>query len=214
MFLYTARAIETGDAKVRGRCQWVPRENSAVLNAIEVVVWRRGDERTLVELGQERATVRDEAREQGAWSIRGVRSLPMQAVLWNDAKIQYAEGAEVLEVACVQEVRTMPCGEGVLATQHGSCIDRALVVRPWRAPTVPHVGGVIPAYADVTPDVPAGSCDVTCEPSACEEAQRIQPIPRVPLYTESAPVVAAFRTEAACRAFASVREAPPDAGAW
>ncbi len=79
-------------------------------------------------------------------------------------------------------------------------------MRPWRAPEVPHVGPVVPAYADPIPEVPEGDCDVECEPSACAEAIRTVRFPRVPLYAEEASVVAAFRTQAACRAFASARE--------
>lgn len=216
VFLYTERAIETGvpEATVRGRCQWAPREPSPVLNALEVVVWRRGDQRTLLELGQESVSVRDDGRERGAWEIRGGRRIPMGAVAWDDTKIQYSEGAEIHEVACVLALRTVPCGEGALAHQHGSCVDRELVVRPWRAPTVLHVGGEIPAYPDLTPDIPVGDCEVTCAPSACKEALRLQPIPWVALYTEPAPVLAAFRTQAACRAFASSRKPVSDGEPW
>ncbi|MFN0246295.1 MAG: hypothetical protein ACKV2T_05275 [Kofleriaceae bacterium] len=215
VYLYTERAIDGLEPKspVRGRCQLVPRANDSVLNAITVVAWQRGELRVLLTLGQSSVHVQEQQRERGVWDTRGVRRLSMGAVGWSGAQIRYAEGATIYEVACIPTLRTMPC-DGTTTDRLGHCVDREIVVRPWRVPLVPHVGEVHPAYNDPIPAVPEGSCDLTCEPSACEEALRSHKIPRVPLYVETAPVLAAFRTESACRAYASTRKRPTDDQVW
>lgn len=212
VFLYTERALETPDPKVtiRGRCQQVAVEAGGVLNALAVVAWRRGDDRVVLELGQDGVGLLEEQQEGGAWSARGVRRLPLGAVAWKSGEIRYAQDATSYEVACVPAVREVACGATGL---RGYCLDRELVVRPWLPAFVPHVGEVIPAYSDPVPEIPTGACAVTCGASACEEALRTQPIPRAPLYEDAAPALAAFRTEAACRAFAATRPRSAE-GAW
>ena len=208
VFLYTERPVEVAKphVTVRGRCQRVQRWDSGLLNELAVVVWQQGRYRTVLHLGQDNVWAADYTRERGEWDTDTVRHLPMQAIAWDNAHIRYAEGADRYEVACVPALRTVPCGGEHLPGHHGYCADHELVVRPWRAPrVVPMVGPVIPAYHDPIPDVPEGDCAVRCEPSACGEALRMRLIPFVPLYKEDAPVLAAFRTHAACRAFASQR---------
>ncbi|MBA3397802.1 MAG: hypothetical protein H0T89_34580 [Deltaproteobacteria bacterium] len=208
VFVYAERRVEVAepDETRRIRCTRVQRWDSNVLNELAVVVWQEGRFRTVLELGQSTVDAVDQARESGEWETVSGRHLPMQAIAWDDAHIRYAEGAELHEVACVPALRTVPCGGEQLPGPRGYCVDHELVIRPWRAPTFPHVGPVIPAYHDPIPDVPRGDCAVQCEPSACKEALRVALIPRAPLYAEDAPVLAAFRSQAACRAFASHRE--------
>jgi hypothetical protein len=214
VFLYTELAIYDFEPKDRVRCRRLPLErNSVLLNAITVVAWQRGDRRMHLELNQTGVKVAIEEREHGVWEPRSVRTLPMEAVGWNSAHIRYAEDARHYEVACVPALRTVSC-DGTSRDQLGHCLDRELVVRPWRAPFVPHVGPVHPAYHDPIPEVPSGSCDATCEPSACDEAMRMHGIPWAPLYAATAPVIAAFRTEAACRTYASTRKPVVDDRAW
>lgn len=210
VYLYAERALEVPGATTRLRCQRAQPWESGVLNEVAVVAWRKADERTVVELGQASVTVMDQRREDGRWATSGARRLPVATVEWDDEKIRYAEHAEIHEVACVPSVREVACDAGGRAY----CIDRELVVRPWLPPTVPHVGPVIPAYDDPVPDVPAGDCAIECEPSACDEALRRSALPREALYEERAPTLAAFRTLAACRAYAASRTAPASAGDW
>ncbi len=208
LFLYAELPIEVADPHVtcRMRCQRLQRWNHHVLNEVAVVAWQEGRFRTVLQLGQSNVAAVDQTRETGEWKTHRVRSLPMQAVAWDDAHVSYAEGAELNEVACVPALRSVPCGGEQPLEHRGYCVDRELVVRPWRAPTVPHVGPIAPAYDDPIPDVPEGDCAVRCEPSACEEALRMKLIPWARLYREDAPVLAAFRSQVACRAFASERE--------
>lgn len=215
VFVYAERPVEVAEPDVtrRIRCQRVQRWDSNVLNELAVVVWQKGRSRIVLELGQSNVSAADQTRERGEWETVGGRRLPMQAIAWDDAHIRYAEGAEIHEVVCVPALRTVPCGGEHLPGPRGYCADHELVVRPRRPPRVPHVGPVIPAYHDPIPDVPEGDCAVRCEPSACEEALRMAPIPRAPLYEEDAPVLAAFRSQAACRAFASAREQARGEGA-
>lgn len=213
VFVYTERALDVAapSTSVRGTCQRVERWDGSALNALGVVLWRRGDQRTVLELGQDGVDVVDERRDGGTWTVGGARRLPVGAVAWDDAQIRYAEGAELYEVACVPALRTVTCGAG---PGRGYCIDRELVVRPWRVPMVPHVGDVIPAYDDPPPDVPEGDCAVECMPSACNDALATPLIPRVRFYAADAPMLAVFRTRAACRAYAAKRTASTDAAAW
>jgi hypothetical protein len=209
VYLYSERPIEVSEAEtVRADCRRVSRADDAVLNELSVALWQQGARRALVQLGQTRAVVAEQRRERGRWETDGVRPLSVGLAAWDDEHARYAEGAEIHEVACAHAVRSVPCVEGgALLGPRGRCLDRELVVRPWRAPTVPHVGGVIPAYPDRIPNVPTGECAIECAPSACDEALRRAPLPRAPLYTDDAPVIAAFRTPAACRAFATSRAA-------
>jgi hypothetical protein len=208
VFLYTEASIEVAEPgeTVRGQCQRAARWDSNVVNELVVVLWKQGTLRTVLELGQARVGVVDQEREGGGWDTRSLRTLPMGAVVWDDEHVVYAEGAAVYEVACVPALRTVSCGGEALLGPRGHCLDRELVVRPWRAPTVPHVGPVIPAYDDPIPRVPEGDCELSCEPSACAEAVRTLRFPRVPLYGAEAPMLAAFRTEDGCRVFAAERE--------
>ena len=183
VFLYAERPIEVSEAEtVRADCRRVSRADDAVLNELSAVLWQRGSRRALVQLGQTRVTVAEQERTRGRWET------------------------EIQEVACVLAVRTVPCVEGgALLGPRGHCLDRELVVRPWRASTVPHVGDVIPGYPELVPRLPTGDCALACAASACEEARVRASFPREPLYVEDAPTLAAFRTLAACRAFASTR---------
>lgn len=212
VYLYAERPIEVSEAEtVRASCRRASRADDAVLNELSIVLWQRGSRRSRLQLGQSRVVVTEEERERGRWETRGVRPLSVGLAAWDDTHVRYAEGAEIHEVACVPAVRTVPCVEGgPLLGPRGHCLDRELVVRPWRAPTVLHVGGVIPAYPDRIPNVPTSDCAIECAPSACDEAIRHAPQavpPHVPLYTDDAPAIAAFRTPAACRAFATSRAA-------
>jgi hypothetical protein len=149
-----------------------------------------------------------EARlEEQQWRTNGVRDLPMGVIAWDDAHIAFAEGAEIQEVACTSTVRAVLCSPDgdPWASPRGYCVDRSLVVRPWRAAFVPHVGPMSPAYPDTYPSLREGSCEVECAPSACDEALQRAQLPRVPLYAEHDPVLAVFRTQAACRAFRTSR---------
>lgn len=208
VFLYAELPVEVAEPAVSRpmRCQRLQRWDAHVLNELAVVAWQEGPFRTVVQLGQSNVTAVDQTRQTGEWVTLSVRSLPMQAVVWDDAHISYAEGAQLNEVACVPALRAVPCGGEHPLEHRGYCVDRELVVRPWRAPTVPHVGPIVPAYDDPIPDVPEGDCAVHCEPSACEEALRMKLIPWARLYREDAPVLAAFRSQVACRAFAAERE--------
>jgi len=207
VFLYAERPIEVSEAEtVRADCRRVSRADDAVLNELSAVLWQRGSRRALVQLGQTRVTVAEQERTRGRWETGGVRPLHVGLAAWDDAHVRYAEGAEIQEVACVLAVRTVPCVEGgALLGPRGHCLDRELVVRPWRASTVPHVGDVIPGYPELVPRLPTGDCALACAASACEEARVRASFPREPLYVEDAPTLAAFRTLAACRAFASTR---------
>lgn len=208
VFLYAERPIETGvEATVRGACQRVPLWDDNVLNGLSFVLSRHGDERAVLEIGQDRVAVTDQRLEARRWQTNGVRGLPMGVIAWDDGHIAFAEGAEIQEVACVHSVRTVSCSADAdpWVGPRGHCIDRSLVVRPWRAPFVPHVGQVSPAYPDTYPSLPEGSCEVECEPSACDEAMARAQLPRVPLYAEQDLVLAVFRTQSACRAYASSR---------
>jgi hypothetical protein len=205
LYFYSERAVEVGpEQTVGGDCQRVQRWDSGVLNALSIVVWQAGRLRTVVTLGQDRVSVQEQTRARGRWETNGVRGLPMRAVAWDDDHIRYAEGAEGYELACVPALRTLPCGEEPIGGR-GYCVDRELVVRPWRAPTVPHVGPVISAYQDAVPEAPESDCAIRCEPSACDEALRTAVLPSAPLYPVHTPVLAAFRSAAACRAFATTR---------
>lgn len=217
VFLYTEAPVEVAEPgeTVRGRCQRLARWDSNVVNELAVVLWRRGSLRTVVELGQASVSVVDQERDGGGWETRSVRTLPMGVAVWDDEHVRYAAGAALYEVACVPALRTVPCGEAAaLLRPEGHCLDQELVVRPWRAPMVPHVGPVIPAYEDPVPHVPEGDCELECGPSACAEAVRITTFPRVPLYGAEAPVLAAFRTRASCRAFASTRGSHEEELLW
>ena len=209
VYLYAERPIEVSEAEtVRASCRRASRADDAVLNELSVVLWQRGSRRSRLQLGQSRVVVTEEERERGRWETGGVRPLSVGLAAWDDTHVRYAEGAEIHEVACVYAVRTVPCVEGgPLLGPRGHCLDRELVVRPWRAPTVLHVGGVIPAYPDRIPTVPTGECAIECAPSACDEARSRAPLPRAPLYADDGPAIAAFRTLAACRAFATSRAA-------
>lgn len=216
VFLYAERPLALSEsASVSGRCQRVARVDDGVLNEIAFVISRRAGERVLLAVGQESVDVVEQRLERGRWETNGVRRLPSGVIAWNDAQVAYAEGAERQEVACVPTLRAVPCSEGPGVTPRGHCVDQALVVRPWRAPTVPHVGAVVPAYRDEIPTVPLGACTVVCEPSACGEALERAHIPRVPLHGEGDPVLAVFRAQAACRAFAATRTSQrPSGTAW
>lgn len=201
-----ALALAQEGEEVRGQCQRLRRWNSGAVNELAAVLWRRGRLRTMAVFGQEHVTIDNQILDAGEWDTTGFRTLSVGAIAWDDAHIRYAEGAALHEVACVPALRVVSCGGEYLLGPRAYCVDDKLVVRPWRVPMVPHVGPVASAYNDVVPDVPVGDCEVECERSACEEALRITPIPRVPLYTEEDPVLAVFRTRADCRAFAASRE--------
>jgi hypothetical protein len=208
VFLYAERPIETGvEATVRGACQRVPLGDDNVLNGLSFVLTRHGDDRVVLEIGQDRVAVTDQRLEARRWQTNGVRGLPMGVIAWDDGHVAFAEGAEIQEVACVHSVRTVLCSADAdpWVGPRGHCIDRSLVVRPWRPPFVPHVGPVHPAYPDTYPALPEGSCEVECEPSACDDALQRAQLPRRPLYTDDDLVLAAFRTNRACRAFAAAR---------
>ena len=211
VFLYAERSIELAEGThVAGTCQRVARVDDIVTNQISFVLSRRGSDRVLLEVAQDRVDVLDQRLEDGRWDTGGVRPLPLGTIAWDDAHVAFAEGAEIHEVACVHTLRAVPCSDGPPITPRGHCVDQALVVRPWRAPTVPHVGDVIPAYPDPIPSAPPGACEVECAPSACSEALARAQLPRVPLYADTDRVLAVFRTEAACRSFARARPAPSD----
>lgn len=206
VFVYAERPIEVAEsgASRRPQCQPMQREDDVVVNELSVVLWQKGQARTVLQLGQSDVNAVDQARERGEWTTLGVRQLPMKASAWTDGHLRYTEGAALHEVACVPALRAVPCGEQPPEAR-GYCVDHDLVVRPWQAPTVLATGRVIGGAHDSIPDVPEGDCAVHCKPSACEEALRRDPLPQAPLYAEDAPVLAAFKSEAACRAFRSAR---------
>jgi hypothetical protein len=215
VFLYAERSIDLSEGdQVAGACQRVARVDDIVTNQVSFVLSRRGSDRVLLEIGQERVDILDQRLEGGRWDTGGVRPLPLGVIAWDEAHVAYAESAEIHEVACVHTVRHVLCDARSPSGPRGHCLDQALVVRPWRAPTVPHVGDVIPAYPDPIPRVPQGACEIECAPSACSEALARARLPRVPLYADTDRVLAVFRTQAACRAFARSRTAPPDSGTW
>lgn len=218
LFLYAERPIDSSiEATARGECHRVRVADDVVLNQLSVVLARRGSTRVIVELGQERVAVAEQRMEERQWHTQGVRGLPMGVVAWDDAHIAYAEGAAIQELACVPQVREVlcPADAGPGPRPRGYCLHDALVVRPWRAAFVPHVGPVGSAYPEVYPSLPAGSCEVECEPSACAEALARAQLPRVPLHSEQDPVLAVFRTQSACRAFAGSRGSrASDATSW
>ncbi|AKF05720.1 hypothetical protein [Sandaracinus amylolyticus] len=216
VFLYTERSLEIAEgASLRGECQRVAVWDDVVVNQLSIVVSRHGDERVVVDLGQESVSVVEQRLEQRRWQASGVRRLPVGVIAWDDAHVAYAEGAEIHELACVPTLRPVPCVEDRWDGPRGHCVDHALVVRPWRAPTVLHVGGVIPGHRDPIPEIPSEECEVTCAPSACDEALRTAHLPRAPLYAEQDPVLAVFRTQTACRAFVASRgPRTPDAATW
>ena len=204
VFLYAERPIEIAepDETVRMQCERVRQFDDVVVNEVTLMLWRRGEYRTLLSLGQERVEVRHEQLERGEWEPLGGPRMPMLVTTWDRQHVRYSEGADRYTLACVPTARSVSCG----GRARGYCIDRELVVRPYRPPTVLHVGGSIPAYHDPVPDLPVGFCDVECERSACDEALRRNLVPREPLYEERAPVLAAFRSRSACRTFAAARE--------
>lgn len=218
VFLYAERSIETGpETSVRGACQRLPRSSDVVTNGLTFVLTRSGRERVVLDVGQDHLDVDDQRLEERVWQTNGGRRLPVGLIAWDDAHIAFAEGAEVQEVACVNTVRHVLCTPEAhpWVGPRGYCHQRTLEVRPWRAPFVPHVGPVSPAYPDTYPPLPEGHCELECEPSACDDALARVTLPRVPLYTEQDPVLALFRTQAACRAYATSRgSAASGGGAW
>lgn len=213
VFLYLERPVAVAEpgVTVRGECRRVKRWDSAVINELAVSLWQDGTFRTVLHLGQGSVVASDQGRDEGDWETHGGRRLPMKAIVWGDDQIRYSEGAQRYEVACVHALREVSCSEEHPPGSSGYCVDEELEIRPWQAPMVPHVGPVTPGYPDPVPDLPEGDCAVDCERSACREAQRSSAIPFDPLYEENAPVLAAFRNRAACRAFAKAR-AKLDAG--
>lgn len=206
VFVYSEYPVEI-DAKGvtrRPRCVGMAQHETVVTNALAVVLWQDRRFRTVLDLGQSDVKAVEQTQERGAWQTSGVRALPMKVSAWDDAQIRYSEGAAIHEVACVPGLRSVPCGEE-LSGRQGYCVDHDLVVRPWQPPTVLATGRVVDPFADPIPDVPAGDCAVQCEPSACAEALRREHLPWAPLYTEDAPVLAVFKSESVCRAFAALR---------
>ncbi len=217
VFLYAERPIETAtEVRMRGACQRLPVWPDIVVGALSVGLTRHGRERVVLEVEDHGVAVEDQRIEDGFWSTHGVRGLGLGVIALDDDHIVFAEGAEIREVACVNSVRAVLCAADAdpWVGPRGYCLDRALVVRPWRPAFVPHVGPVWPAYPEVYPSLPEGHCEVECAPSACEDALPTAQLPHVPLYTEEDPVLAVFRTQAACRAFAASRPTPALDGVW
>lgn len=187
-------------AEPDGACRPLRRIDTNVLNELALVASRAGRERTLWVLGQESVRSETQVRERDGWQTVSIEPLPMRAITWAAGVVRYAEGAERYEIACVPALRSVPCSAEAPGDE-GYCVDRALVIRPWRPSFVPHVGPVTPGYADAVPTPPEGRCAVTCEPSDCARAIATSRLPRTPLYRASAAEIAVFVDRATCRAF-------------